>query len=153
MTLVRNKAIFLVKNVFAVLSIYLFPWQCSVLIYCSIKHRHQQSCWAMPSGRPTISSYKDSPRAKGTNKITLGITNPGWLILAPFALPETQREASVQLWGEGRWWIIIDCQRKWSKLGLSAKCCWVSFLLNGKPHCHRQSRGELWWESSWEAKS
>lgn len=91
MMLVRNKAIFLVKNVFAVLSIYLFSWQCSALIYCSIKHRHQQTCWAMPSGKPTISSYKDSLRAKGRNKSTLGLTSPGWLILAPFTLPETRK--------------------------------------------------------------
>lgn len=40
MMLVRNKAIFLVQTMFAVLSIYLFPWQCSVLTYYPIKHRH-----------------------------------------------------------------------------------------------------------------
>lgn len=38
---------------------------------------------------------------------------------------------------------VIDCQRKWSKSGLLAKCHWVSFMLDGKPHCHKRSRGEL----------
>ena len=108
MMLLRNKAIFLVKNVFAILSIYLFPWQCAVLIYCPIKHRQEQSHSAMPSGRPTIPSQQRQPEPKNTNTSTLGgttLAGQSWLHLLSQG---HRREAGVQLLGECKGLVILD---------------------------------------------
>lgn len=109
MMLLRNKAIFPVKNVIVDL-IYLFLWQCSGLIYCPIK----QTLAELLSGRKTTisSKHKQSTWARSKQATANWAANT-----TSFPVWRSQWEAGWQVLGECRWLVMINCQEKWSGFG------------------------------------